>query len=85
MSNAAALHLGCPISQIWTRHRQDNLSVAGAIVSSASRTKKSQEQDRLARTLVDERRSARGCDRGQGQQVGEEEQSEGREDEWDVR
>jgi hypothetical protein len=39
-----AIGLGCPISQIWTRHRQDNLSVAGAIVSSpAARTKKSQE------------------------------------------
>jgi hypothetical protein len=37
------------------------------------------------RTHVDERRSARGCDRGQGQQVGEEEQGEGREDERDVR
>jgi hypothetical protein len=37
------------------------------------------------RTRVDERRSARGCDRGRGQQVGEEEQGEGWEDEWDVR
>jgi hypothetical protein len=37
------------------------------------------------RTRVDERRSARGCDRGRGQQVGEEEQDEGREDERDVR
>jgi hypothetical protein len=37
------------------------------------------------RTRVDERRSARGCDRGRGQQVGEEEQGEGREDERDVR
>jgi hypothetical protein len=36
-------------------------------------------------TRVDERRSARGCDRGQGQQVGEEEQGEGREEERDVR
>jgi hypothetical protein len=44
--------------------------------SPAARTKKSQEQDRLARTRIDERRSARGCDRGQGQQVGEEEQGE---------
>jgi hypothetical protein len=35
------------------------------------------------RTHVDERRSARGCDRGQ--QVGEEEQGECREDERDVR
>jgi hypothetical protein len=30
------------------------------------------------RTRIDERRSARGCDRGQGLQVGEEEQGEGR-------
>jgi hypothetical protein len=37
------------------------------------------------RTRVDERRSARGIDREQGQQVGEEEQREGREDERDVR
>jgi hypothetical protein len=37
------------------------------------------------RTRVDERRSAYGCDRGRGQQVGEEEQGEGREDERDVR
>jgi hypothetical protein len=37
------------------------------------------------RTHVDERRSARGCDRGRGQQVGEEEQREGQKDEWDVR
>jgi hypothetical protein len=60
--------------------------VAGAIVSSSTTgTKKSQEQDRLARTHVDERWSARGCDRGQGQQVGEEEQGEGREDKRDVR
>jgi hypothetical protein len=51
----------------------------------AAYTKKSQEQDRLACTRIDERRSARGCDRGQGQQVGEEEQGEGREDERDVR
>jgi hypothetical protein len=39
----------------------------------------------LPHTRVDERRSARGCDRGQGQQVGEEEQGKGGEDEWDVR
>jgi hypothetical protein len=38
-----------------------------------------------SRTCVHERRSARGCDRGQGQQVGEEEQDKGREDEQDVR
>jgi hypothetical protein len=37
------------------------------------------------RTRVDERRSARGCDRVWGQQVGEEEQGEGREDKWNVR
>jgi hypothetical protein len=36
-------------------------------------------------TRVDERRSARGCDRGQEKQIGEEEQGEGREDERDVR
>jgi hypothetical protein len=36
-------------------------------------------------TRVDERRSARSCDRGRGQQVGEEEKGEGREDEHDVR
>jgi hypothetical protein len=36
------------------------------------------------RTRVDEGRSARGCDHGRGQQVGEEEQGEGREDERDV-
>jgi hypothetical protein len=55
------------------------------VSSSAARTKKSQEQDRLARTRVDERWSARGSDRGQGQQVGEEEQGEGWEDDRDVR
>jgi hypothetical protein len=37
------------------------------------------------RTHVDECRSARGCDCGRGQQVGEEEQDEGQEDERDVR
>jgi hypothetical protein len=37
--------LGCPISHTWTPHRQDNLSVAGATVSSAAHTKKGQEQD----------------------------------------
>jgi hypothetical protein len=36
-------------------------------------------------TRVDECRSARGCDRGRVQQVGEEEQGEDREDERDVR
>ena len=33
-----------------------------------------------SRTRVNERRSARDCDRGRKQQVGEEEQGEGRED-----
>jgi hypothetical protein len=37
------------------------------------------------RTRVDEHWSARGCDRGRGQQVGKEEQGEGQEDERDVR
>jgi hypothetical protein len=37
------------------------------------------------RTRVYERRSAHGCNRGRGQQVGEEEQGKGREDERDVR
>jgi hypothetical protein len=37
------------------------------------------------RTSVDERWSARGYDRGRGQQVGEEKQGECREDERDVR
>jgi hypothetical protein len=37
------------------------------------------------RTHVDERRSARDCDHGRGQQVGVEEQGEGMEDEWDIR
>jgi hypothetical protein len=37
------------------------------------------------RTRVDERRTARGCDCGWGQLVGEKEQGEGREDERDVR
>jgi hypothetical protein len=37
------------------------------------------------RTRVDEHLSARSCNRGWGQQVGEEEQDEGREDERDVR
>jgi hypothetical protein len=55
------------------------------VSSSATRTKKSQEQGRLACTRVDERRSTRGYDRGQGQQVGEEEHDEGQEDEQDVR
>ena len=37
------------------------------------------------RTRVDERQSARGCDCGRGQQIGEEEQGKGREDERDIR
>jgi hypothetical protein len=37
------------------------------------------------RTRVDELRSARGCDRVRGQQVGVQEEGEGREDGWDVR
>jgi hypothetical protein len=66
-----ATGLGCPISQIWTRHRQDNLSVAGSIVSSSSvRTKKSQEQGQLARTCADERRSARAATVGWGSRLG---------------
>jgi hypothetical protein len=36
-------------------------------------------------THIDEHRSARGYDHGRGQQVGEEEQGEGREDERNVR
>jgi hypothetical protein len=39
---------GCRISQTWTPHRQDNLSVAGDTMSSSTpRTKKGQEHDRL--------------------------------------
>jgi hypothetical protein len=53
--------------------------------SSVTQTEKGQEQDRLDRTRVDKRRSAHGYDRGRGQQVGEEEQGEGREDKRDVR
>jgi hypothetical protein len=69
-----ATGLDCPISQTWTPHHQDNLSVAGATMSSSTACMaKGQEQDRLTGTRVDERRSARGCDRGRGQQVGEEE------------
>jgi hypothetical protein len=44
-----ATGLGCPVSQIWTPHRQDNLSVAGATMSSSTaHTDKGQEYDRLA-------------------------------------
>jgi hypothetical protein len=40
--------LGCPISQTWTPHCQDNLSVAGATMSSlTARMEKGQEHDRL--------------------------------------
>jgi hypothetical protein len=38
-----------------------------------------------SRTRTDERRSARGCNRGRRQQVGEEEHGEGWEDERDIR
>jgi hypothetical protein len=63
--------LDCPISQTWTPHRQDNLSVTGATMSSSTaRTEKGQEHDRLAPYS---RRLARGYNRGRGQQVGEEE------------
>jgi hypothetical protein len=44
-----ATSLCCPISHTWIPHRQDKLSVAGATMSSsAARTKKGQEQDRLS-------------------------------------
>jgi hypothetical protein len=44
-----ATGLGCLISQTWTSHRQDNLSVAGATMSSSTtHTEKGQEHDRLA-------------------------------------
>jgi hypothetical protein len=43
-----ATGLGCPISQTCTPHRQDNLSVAGATMSSSTaHTEKGQEHDRL--------------------------------------
>jgi hypothetical protein len=43
-----ATGLGCPISQTWTPHRQDNLSVASATMSSSTaRPEKGQEHDRL--------------------------------------
>jgi hypothetical protein len=43
-----ATSLSCPISQTGTPHRQDNLSVAGATMSSSTaRTEKGQEHDRL--------------------------------------
>jgi hypothetical protein len=50
--------------------------------SSMARTEKGQEHVRLASYP---RRSAHGCNRGRGQQVGEEEQGKDREDEQDVR
>jgi hypothetical protein len=37
--------------------------------SSATCTEKGQEQDRLARTRVHERRSVHGCDSGQGSRL----------------
>jgi hypothetical protein len=44
-----ATGLGCPISQTWSPHRQDNLSVAGATMSSSTtRMEKGQEHGRLA-------------------------------------
>jgi hypothetical protein len=63
-----AMGLGCPISQTWTTHRQDNLSMAGTIMSSSTaHTEKARSMTDSRRTRVDERRSARGCDRGRGQ------------------
>jgi hypothetical protein len=60
-----ATGLDCPISQTWTPHRQDNLSVAGATMSSSvARTKKGQEQDRLVSYPRRRASVARGCDRG---------------------
>jgi hypothetical protein len=59
--------------------------VIAIVSSSATHTKKSHEQDRLVCIHVDERWSTRGYDRGQGQQVGEEEHCEGRKDEQDIR
>jgi hypothetical protein len=44
-----ATGLDCPVSQTWTPHRQDNLSVASVIMFSLmARTEKAQEHDRLA-------------------------------------
>jgi hypothetical protein len=78
--------LGCLISQTWTPYRQDNLSVVGATMSSsAARMEKGQEHmTDWPRTRVNECRLAHGCDHGRGQQVGEDEHGEGREDERDV-
>jgi hypothetical protein len=45
--------------------------VAGVTVSSsATRTEKAQEQDQLARTRVDERRSTHDCDYWRGNRLG---------------
>jgi hypothetical protein len=81
-----ATSLGCPISQTWTPHRQDNLNVAGASVSSSvAHAKKVQEQDRLAPYP---RRIASVGSRLRlwaGVVGWEEEQGEGQEDERDVR
>jgi hypothetical protein len=78
--------LGYTISQTWTPHRQDNLSVVGATVSSlVARTKKGQEQDRL--TPYPRRRASVGSWlRPWARVVGwGGEQGEGYEDERDVR
>jgi hypothetical protein len=78
--------LGCPISQTWTPHRQDNLSVAGATMSSSTaRTEKAQGHDRHA--PYPRRRASVGSRLRPwaGHHVGEEEQREGQEDERDVR
>jgi hypothetical protein len=80
-----ATGLDCPISQAWTPNRQDNLSVAGATMSSSiARTEKDQEHDRLA--PYPRRRASVGSRLRPwaGQQVGEEEQHEGRKDGRDV-
>jgi hypothetical protein len=47
--------------------------------------RKARSMTNKPRIRVDERRSARGCDRGRVQQFGEEKQDKSREDEWDVR
>jgi hypothetical protein len=81
-----ATSLGCPISQTWTPHRQDNLTVQTPPCPPRRHARrKVRSMTNSPRTRVDERRSARGYDRGWGQQVGEEEQGEGWEDERDVR
>jgi hypothetical protein len=81
-----ATGLSCPISQTWTPHCQDNLSMVGATMSSSTaRTEKGQEYDQL--TPYPHRRASvssrlRPWVR---QQDGEEEQDEGQEDERDIR